>query len=325
MDLMRPVRRFDEVQQRRAWLAVPMAVIKKFGNDQAGNLAALVAYYAFFSLFPLLLVFVTILGFVLQDNASAQKAVETSVLGQFPIIGRQIHLHALSGNLVVLVLGLVTSLLAGLGVTSAAQNAMDRVWAVPMKHRPNFLQSRLRGLGLLASLGLLFLIATIVSGLVSGGLGGPATKVLGIILSLLLNFCLFFAAFRVMTGSSVPSRDLWPGVLVAGVLWEILQVVGGYYIGHVLAQFGLVIALLVWLHLGAQLTLYAAEINVVISRRLWPRSLFGPPTEPADQETLTALAKVEERSEEQQIDVEFTSEADGSPTKTGDRSPSGES
>ena len=49
------------------------------------------------------------------------------------------------------------------------------------------------------------------------------------------------------------------------------------------AQFALVIALLVWLHLGAQLTLYAAEINVVVSRRLWPRSLFGPPAAPADE------------------------------------------
>jgi uncharacterized BrkB/YihY/UPF0761 family membrane protein len=99
---------------------------------------------------------------------------------------------------------------------------------------------------------------------------------------------------------------------VAGVLWTVLQSIGGLYIGHVLkgqhgsyAEFGFVIALLVWLHLGAQMTLYAAEVNVVLKRGLWPRSLFGPPIAPADQETLRALAKVEERSEEQQVDVEF--------------------
>jgi uncharacterized BrkB/YihY/UPF0761 family membrane protein len=137
-------------------------------------------------------------------------------------------------------------------------------------------------------------------------------KVAGILLSLLLNFGLFLASFRLMTSKSVGTRCLWPGVIVAGVFWEILQVVGGYYIGHVLkktsgtyAQFGLSIALLVWLHLGAQLTLYASEINVVVARRLWPRSLFGAPTERADKETLTALAKVEERHEDEQIDVEF--------------------
>ena len=70
----------------------------------------------------------------------------------------------------------------------------------------------------------------------------------------------------------------------------------------------MVIGLLAWLHLGAQLTLYSAELNVVLARELWPRSLFGPPV-PADEETLTALAKVEERSDREQIDVEFTDPA----------------
>jgi membrane protein len=314
MDFLRPVRAFDHAQQRRPWLAIPVAVVKKFGDDQAGSLAALVAYYAFFSLFPLLLVFVTVLGFVLQGDPDLQRSIEDSALGQFPVIGTQLHhIGGLHGHVLALVIGLVTSVLAGLGVTQASQNAFNRVWAVPFKNRPNFLQSRLRGLALLVSLGALFIIATVATGLVTGGLGnGVPVKVIGIVFSLLLNFGLFFAAFRFMTSTSVPTRQLKTGVIVAGVLWEILQAVGGYYIAHVLKRststygvFGLVIALLVWLHLGAQMTLYAAEINVVLARRLWPRSLFGPPDEPADQRALTALAKVEERSEEQQIEVEF--------------------
>ncbi len=314
MDLLRPVRAFDRAQQRRAWTAVPIAVIKKFGDDQAGSLAALVAYYAFFSLFPLLLVFVTILGFVLQGDPRAARSVEDSALGQFPIIGKQLHeIGGLHGHVTALVIGLVTSILAGLGVTQAAQNAFDRIWAVPFKDRRNFWQSRLRGLTLLVCLGVLFIAATLASGLVTGGLGkGIVVNVIGIVLSLLLNFSLFFAAFRFMTSSTISSRCLRAGVIVAGVTWSILQAVGGYYIGHVFRKststygtFGLVIALLVWLHLGAQLTLYSAEINVVLTRRLWPRSLFGPPSEPADQRTLTDLAKVEERSDEQVVDVEF--------------------
>ncbi|HEY2006072.1 MAG TPA: YihY/virulence factor BrkB family protein [Solirubrobacteraceae bacterium] len=314
MDLLRPVRAFDSAQQRRAWTAIPIAVIKKFGDDQAGSLAALVAYYAFFSLFPLLLVFVTILGFVLQGDPSAARSVEDSALGQFPIIGKQLHeIGGLHGHVTALVIGLVTSILAGLGVTQAAQNAFDRIWAVPFKNRPNFWQSRLRGLLLLVSLGVLFIGATLASGVVTSGLGkGIVVNVIGIIISLLLNFSLFFAAFRFLTSTTIPSRHLRAGVIVAGVMWAILQAVGGYYIGHVFKKssstygtFGLVIALLVWLHLGAQMTLYAAEINVVLTRRLWPRSLFGPPSEPADQRTLTDLAKVEERSDEQIVDVEF--------------------
>ena len=266
-----------------------MAVIKKFGDDQAGSLAALVAYYAFFSLFPLLLVFVTILAYVLQGDVHAQQSISGSVLGQFPIIGQQLkqNIHSLHGHVLTLVIGLATSLLAGLGVTQAAQRAFDHIWAVPIKDRSNFVQSRLRGLALLASLGVLFIVATLASGLVTGGLGGPLAKVAGILISLVLNFALFLAAFRFMTAEAVATRSLWVGVLVAGISWEILQVVGGYYIGHVFKHstdtygfFGLVIALLVWLHLGAQLTLYSAELNVVITRKLWPRSLLGPPDLP---------------------------------------------
>jgi YihY family inner membrane protein len=234
------------------------------------------------------------------------------VVGHLPIIGKQIQVHALSGSVLALVIGVVTSLLGGLGVTSAAQNALDRVWAVPFKDRPNFLTSRLRGIGLLAFLGVLFLVSTLASGVVSGGFGGVGSKIAGYVVSLLVNGLLFFAAFRLMTASTVPSRDLRVGVIVAAVLWTIVQSLGGYFVGHALSKdsntygtFAFVIALLVWFHLGAQITLYAAEVNVVLHRHLWPRSLFGPPEAPADQRTLTDLAKVEERSDAQQVEVAF--------------------
>jgi YihY family inner membrane protein len=311
VDLLRPIRALDRHQQSRKWLAIPFAVLKKFGDDQAGSLAALVAYYAFFSIFPLLLVLVTVLGFVLQGDTGAQDAVKNSVLGQFPVIGEQIQLHELSGNTAALVIGLVTSLIGGMGVTSAAQNAFDRVWAVPFKDRADFLRSRLRGLTLIGALGVLFILATVLSGLVSG-LHGPLPKVGGVVVSLIVNFGLFLAAFRFLTSATIPTRCLWIGVAFAAVVWETLQLVGGLYINHVYrhasstySQFALVIALLVWLNLGAQMTLYAAEINVVVARKLWPRSLIGPPEAPADEKTLTALAKVEERSDVEQVDVRF--------------------
>ncbi len=314
MDVLRPVRAFDRYQQRHRWLAIPMAVIKKFSDDQAGSLAALIAYYAFFSLFPLLLVLTTILAYVLQGDTHLQHSISNSVLTQFPIIGTQLskNIHSLHGHAIALVIGLLTSLLAGLGVTNAAQNAFDRVWAVPFKDRPDFVHRRLRGLGLLVSLGLMFIVATLASGLVTSGLGGAAGAAGGILIALVLNFALFLAAFRFMTANTIATRCLWIGVVVAGIFWEILQVVGGYYIAHVFRHststygfFGIVIALLVWLHLGAQVTIYAAEVNVVAARKLWPRSLLGPPGSTADRETLTALAKVEERHDDEQVHVHF--------------------
>ena len=312
MDPLAPVRRLDRVQHRHKALAIPLAVVKKFSDDSAGNLAALVAYYGFFSLFPLLLVMTTILGFVLQGNPSAQQSVEDSVLGQFPVIGDQLKgVHSLTGSVSSLVIGLIISLLGGLGVTRAAQNAFDQVWAVPRKDRPNFLKARLRGLALISALGIVFLIATVVTGFTSG-IHGPLSKIAAVVVGFAVNLGLFAAAFRFLTSATVPTRCLWIGVAVAALFWEVLQFFGGLYINHVVrhasplgGQFALVLGLLVWLHLGAQMTLYAAEINVVLARRLWPRNLIGPPEAGADEETLTALAKVEERHDTEQVDVHF--------------------
>jgi len=314
VDLLAPAKRFDRYQQSRKWLAIPMAVLKKFGDDGAGRLAALVAYYGFFSLFPLLLVMTTILGFVLHGNPGTQQDVERSVLGQFPVIGDQIKLHSLTGSVSALVIGLIFALLGGLGVTGAAQNAFDQVWAIPHKDRADPIKTRLRGLALITALGILFVIATIITGLASG-IHGPGGKIAAVVVGLAVNLLLFTVAFRFLTSSDVPHRCLWIGVVFAAVCWEILQIFGGIYINHIVRhaspvgeQFALVIGLLVWLHLGAQITLYASEINVVLVRRLYPRSLLGPPDAPADEQTLTALAKVEERSEVEQVDVRFDHE-----------------
>jgi membrane protein len=311
VDPLGPVRRFDRYQQRHKGWAIPMAVIRKFGNDQAGNLAALIAYYAFFSIFPLLLVFTTILGFVVQGNSTLYSDVQSSVLGNFP--GLQLGHHELTGSVPALVIGLLASLWGGLGVTQAAQNAFDRVWAVPFKDRPDFLQSRLRGLLLILCLGALFLASAVVTALVTTVFGGPFTKVAGYLITLAVNFGLYVAAFRFLTAAAIPTRCLWLGAAVGAVFLEILQFVGGIYVKHAVSHasetygtFKAVIGLLVWLHLLAQMTLYAAEINVVVVRRLWPRSLLGPPEAPADQETLAALAKVEERHDVEQVDVHFT-------------------
>src|ERR1700760_2311936 len=249
--------KLDRFQQRHAALAIPVAVIKKFGDDRAGSLAALIAYYGFFALFPLLLLFTTILGFVLQGNTKAQNAVIHSALGQFPIVGNQISAHSLSGSGVALVVGIVGTLLSGLGATSAGENAFNTVYGVPYRKRPGFVQSRLHGLITLAVLGVLQVVSTAASGAVAGGLGGVGALIGGLVISLLLNVALFFATFRMLTDNSVPTRELWPGIITAAIMWLILQAVGGAYIGHVVKNasntygtFATVIGLLTWLYLG---------------------------------------------------------------------------
>ncbi|MCA1727093.1 MAG: YihY/virulence factor BrkB family protein, partial [Actinobacteria bacterium] len=137
----------DRFQRDHGWAGFPFAVAKKFAEDQAGHLAALVAYYAFFSLFPLLMVFTAILGFLLHDNAELRQTILDSALSQFPVIGAEIrrNVGSVEGNGTALVVGILTALWAGTGVTMAFQNALNAVWDVPIKDRPSFLIARLRG------------------------------------------------------------------------------------------------------------------------------------------------------------------------------------
>jgi membrane protein len=311
MDLLAPLKAFDRLQRRHRTLAVPMAVIKKFSDDQGGNLAALIAYYGFFSLFPLLLVFVTGLGFVLDGNPDAQHAVVNSALKDIPIVGDQIKAGSLTGSGVGLAIGLVTAILSGLGVTLAAQTAFQRVHGVPHRKRPDFLFSRLRGLGLLAVLGTLQIVSTVASGLVTGGFGGPLLVIAGVAVSLATNLMLFVAAFRLLTDHAVDHHELWPGIISATVLWTVVQAVGGAYIGHVVkgagatyGTFATVIGLLTWIFLGARIVVYSAELNSVLAGGLWPRGLFEPLTD-ADRRALRRLAQIEERSDAQHVMVTF--------------------
>jgi membrane protein len=313
VDVLSPVRRFDRFQRRHQAPGVAVAVLKKFSDDQAGNEAALIAYFGFFALFPLLLLFVTILGFVLQGDTHARDAILNSALKQFPIIGTQLGKgsHSLGGSGIGLVIGIVGSVLSGLGITMAAQNAFNTVYAVPFKGRPNFLSSRVRGLKLLIVFGLLQVVSTVVTGLVAGGFGGVGLFVAGIIVGLALNLVLFYAVFRLLTDDSISTRELRPGIVMAAVLWEIVQLLGGVYIGHVIkgagqtyGTFATVLGLLVWLYLGARVVVYSAEINTVLTRDLWPRSILDPPT-PADRRVRAALAKVQERDDKQTVDVTF--------------------
>ena len=306
------VRRVDRVQQRSGWLAFPVAVWKKFGDDQAGQLAALISYYAFVSLFPLLLVFVTILGYILQGDPDEQKKILEGTLGQFPIIREQLKLQPLTGSTTALVVGIVLSLLAGLGITNAAQHAFNRIWAVPFKRRPDFLRARLRGLAILAIFGTLMIISTAAAGVVGATSLAALELAGGIVLALVVNLVLFMCAFKLLTALELSWRELLPGVIVAAVCWQLLQHLGGYYIEHELKRtgplygvFALVLGLLAWLYLGAQLTIFAAEINVVRRRRLWPRSFFSDPLLDADKRALTSSAEIEERVEQENVEVNF--------------------
>lgn len=312
MSLDDKLRRLDRRQQRSPRLSFLAAVYKKFSDDQAGQLAALIAYYGFVSLFPLLLVLVTALGFVLQGDPGERQSILNGTLGQFPLISDQISHSGLKGSAAGLAIGIVGSLLAGFGITGATQNAFNRIWAVRMRDRPNFIFVRLRGLAMLAILGAMSILSTVSAGFVGSASHGAPAVAAGVLVAFAFNIALFMTAFKLMTATELSWRELLPGVIVAAVFWQLLQHLGGFYVDHELKRtgplyglFAVVLGLLAWLFLGAQLTMFAAEINVVRVRRLWPRSLFGPPLLDADRRALTATAEALERAPGQEIEVRF--------------------
>jgi YihY family inner membrane protein len=306
------LRDLDRRQQRRRPIAFLAAVIKKYADDQGPELAGLIAFYGFVSLFPLLLVLVTVLGFVLHGDPGEQEKILNGTLGKFPILGDQLKLHSLSGSGLALAVGIAGSLFAGLRITSVTQNAFNRIWGVPFKRRPNFLTSRLRGLRLLVVLGALSIVSTTAAGFVGTASHGTLAVIAGVVVALLFNFALFMAAFNLLTAADLSWRDLAPGVLAAAIGWQVLQGVGGFYVAHVLKKtsplygvFALVLGLLAWLYLGAQLTVFAAEANVVKARGLWPRSLFSDGLLEGDRRALESTAEAQERVAQEDVQVSF--------------------
>jgi len=308
------LRRIDRMQRRNRWLAFAVAVFKKFGDDDAGKQAALIAYYGFFSFFPLMLVLVTVLGFLVGSSSDFANDVVHSVLSRFPIIGDQIkdNVHSLNGSGVALVVGIVGALWGGMGVVRAAQGAMDSVWSVPRKERPNMVRSRLRALVLLLVFGIGIITSTALAGLATAVAGKSfwgGVAVLGV--TTLVNFVLFLAAYKLLTVATPSWGQLIPGAIVCAVFSALLQTLGSYLVGHTLKGasqtygfFAIVIGMLTWIYLQAQLFLLASEVNVVKAYGLWPRSLTGDRTE-ADEAALTALAKTEERKPDQTVEVTF--------------------
>lgn len=308
------LRRIDRYQQEHAWIGFPFAVLKKFGDDRGGALSGLLAYYGILSLFPLLLLMITVLGFFLGRRAELENTLVQSALAQFPIIGDQIqeNIHSLRASGLALAIAMAGLAWGGLGVTQAAQHAMNEVWNVPGVVRPGFVPRLARGLLFLLALGLGVFVTSFLSGLGQLGHRGAGFRVVSLAASAVVNVALFVTAFRVLTSKTIPLREILPGAVVAGLVWQLLQTVGGYLVAHQLRNatqvygfFAVVLGLLGWLSLGAQLTLYCAEFNVVRARRLWPRSLLQPPLTGADKRTLSDIAKQEERRPEQTVDVHY--------------------
>jgi membrane protein len=316
----------DGYQRRHRWAGFPVAVIYKFFEDQGPYLAALITFYGFLSLFPLLLLLTSVLGFVLEDNSDLEQRILDSTLSQFPIIGDQLSdPQGLQGSGAALVIGGLVALYGALGVAQAFQNAMNVVWSVPRNLRPNPVKARLRSLLLIGTAGVAVLATTILSAL-GGGAGANGIQFDGSVALLVtaaaavVNAAIFIIAFRIATATKLSVREVAPGAIVAAVIWQLLQLFGTAYVTNVVRDasitygvFAVVLGLLAWIFLAAIVVVVSVEINVVRTKHLYPRALLTPFTDNvdltrADQRAYTDAATAQGHKGFQSVNVTFDHE-----------------
>lgn len=320
---MSPTQRLDAFQQRHRWAGFPLAVAYKFFDDLGGYLAALITYYGFLSVFPLLLLLASVLGFILQGNPHLQQEILDSALRQFPVIGDQLgDPRGLRGSVTAVAIGLAGSLYGALGVAQATQNAMNTIWAVERNRRPNPLHSRGRSLVVLAVGGLTVIVTGYLSGVGSNisGLGEGVSELVragATALALLITTSFFVFLFRFSTTSDLSRRDVLPGAFGAAAVWQLLQTFGAAYVGTVVRHadatngvFAIVLGLIAWIYGAAVTMLLCAEVNVVHVRRLYPRALATPFTDDvdlteADQRAYSSYAKAQRTKDFEAVNVHF--------------------
>lgn len=316
------IRTVDAWQQRFKPAAFAFGVVKKYGDDNGGVLSSNLAYSAFVSIFPLLLILTTILGLVASVNPAVRTQVLKAVADQVPLIG-----NTLTGNvqqlqrssIIGLIVGFIGLIWGATGLAQAGLFTMEQVWNLPGPARPGFVQRLGRAALFIALLGGGVVATTALASLNTYLLKGFWAVVLAELLAAAFNTGMYIGAFRALTPKGVPTRRLLPGAITGGICWTVLQVLGTWLIHHFLhtdsvyGVFGIVLGLLAWIYLAVQLTVYAAEINVVLARRLWPRSIVQPPLTEADRASMALQALQNQRRPEQHVEVTFDDRAPSVP------------
>jgi len=307
----------DNWQRRTRWVSVPYAVQKKFGDDSANLLVVALAWYGFTSIFPLLLVVMTLLGFIGEQSLGTGLI---NTLHEFPVVGSSFNpasRSALHGSTLGLIVGLAGLLYGAQGVTQTAQQAMATAWDIPQVQRTGFLPRLGRSLAGLVTIGGAFLVNALVTGYATSSSVGYAIRVPVLLGLLILNCGLYFATFTALTAKAIGPRGLLPGAILGGVAFTVLITLGTGLISHQLKHasatygaFGTVIGIVAFLLLLAKLSMYAAELNPVLSRALYPRALplGGEPTA-ADRLVLADLVYAQQRRDDQVIGVGFGADA----------------
>ena len=280
--------RVDQIQRRYRLLSFPHAVFKRYGEDHGGWLGALISYYGFFSLFPLLVVFVTVATWALGSRPDLLHTVLQAVWSNVPFAASVLQQNVeqevgkLEGNTWVAVASLLVMLWGGVGVVRVLQDGVNTVWGVARYRRPGFFPKIARSAAILGLLGLGLVASGVVAGLTVTVEFPVAGLVLVAVVTVGLTSAITVVVYHLSIAAPVSNAEVAPGAIMMGLGTYGLTLIAGIYVQRVIARasgiygpFATTIGLLAYVSLVVQLFVVATEVNVVRSKTLWPRSLTG--------------------------------------------------
>jgi membrane protein len=314
MDITRFVKKADRWQQRRGWLGFIYAVIKKYGDDSGGYQAALLTYYGFLSLFPLLLVLVTVLQLWFRGDPAFQQQVSTSVGHFFPLLGDQLqrNIHGLRSAGMGLIVGVLITLYGARGAADAFRFTLDNMWQIPKDKRAGFPRNLLHSAAIMLA-GAIGFAATLLVSVFTSDLGHTnLAKVLANALGFVILTMVLAYIFRIATDNRLRLRYMMLGATIGAILVQLLLSFGSVILAHELKKldslygtFAVVLGMLFWIYLMAQVVLIAAEVDTVRHFHLWPRTLSGQLQTDADRTAYALYAQVDKYAPNETIKTKF--------------------
>jgi membrane protein len=281
---------------------------QEFQNDEASQLGASLAYYATFSIFPLLLLLLAALGWVLNYwpvAIDAQEQILAVASQNFsPRLGETIEqlLEVLKDRAGTATgIGLVTLLFGASGAFQQLDISFNRIWKAPQRSMQagltaaaiNLLRDRLSAFGMVLAVGFLMLISLILTGVSRALLnvlqdvpvvGGAFGYITGLLITVSISTLIFALLFKYLPNTRVRWSDIWLGALLTAIIWEIAKRLLALYIEYTGRSFsaygaiGTILVLMVWVYFSSQVLFLGAEFTEVYSRRHGSRA---PKPEPA--------------------------------------------
>ena len=314
MQISNLINAIDAFQQRHPAIALPYAILKKYGDDNGGYQAALITYYGFLSLFPLLLVVLTIIQIIFHNNPDVRHEVSQSIGHFFPGLGTSLetNVHTMGKSGVGLAVGLLITFYGARGAADALRHTLNNIWQVPRMRRTGFPKGLWQSIQIMLA-GAVGFAATIAVSSFSAALGHAVwVKILANIAGLGVVFGILLFVFSTTTARKVPAKDMMVGTAIAATIMQLLLTFGGLLVAHQLKNldtlygtFAVVLGMLFWIYLLAQVIVYAIEIDSVRHLHLWPRAIQNDKPTPQDLRAYELYAHVDRYIAKEEVDVRF--------------------